>query len=203
MIHIYGVSHVSQDSIELIEDKIDEHDPEVVALELDKTRFTALISNEEHNHGPIFLKLVQKFQRYIGSKTGVMPGDEMMHAYKKAASEGRDVALIDQDIRLTVKRLKEVKRKEKVRAGLQLLSAPFLSGKIDLSKIPDEEFIQEILKEMKSEFPQLYTVLVDERNAYMAEALRQTQMDTEGDVVAFVGAAHREALREMLDGVDS
>lgn len=203
LIHIYGVSHVSHDSIELIEQKIDEHDPEVVALELDATRFNALVSDEQRNHGPLFLKLVQKFQRYIGSKTGVMPGDEMMYAYEKAAAEGRDVALIDQDIRVTVGRLKDVRRKEKVKAGLQLLAAPFLSGRIDLSEIPDEEFIQEILEEMEEKFPGLYTVLVEERNAYMAEALRKTQEDSEGDVVAFVGAAHREALREMLDGVDS
>lgn len=203
MIHVYGVSHVSHDSIDLIEEKIEEHEPEVVALELDATRFNALISDNERSQGPIFLKLVQKFQRYIGSKTGVMPGEEMMYAYRKAASKGMDVALIDQDIRTTVRRLKQVRRKEKVRAGLQLLAAPFLPGAMDLSKIPDNKFIEEMLEEMQEQFPELYNVLVTERNAYMAEALKKTHEDSEGDVVAFVGAAHREALKEMLYEVNS
>lgn len=203
MIHVYGVSHVSQDSIQLMKEKIEEHDPEVVALELDATRFNALISDNQRNQGPIFLKLVQKFQRYIGSKTGVMPGEEMMYAYRKAASKAMDVSLIDQDIRTTVQRLKQVRRKEKVKAGLQLLAAPFLPGAMDLSKIPDDEFIEEMLEEMEEQFPELYNVLVTERNAYMAEALKKTHEDADGDVVAFVGAAHREALKEMLDEVNS
>ncbi|MFB6144760.1 MAG: TraB/GumN family protein [Candidatus Nanohaloarchaea archaeon] len=203
LIHVYGVSHVSRESMELMKEKIEEHGPEVVALELDATRFNALISDEQRNQGPIFLKLVQKFQRYIGSKTGVMPGEEMMYAYDLAAEKGMDVALIDQDIRVTVHRLKDVRRKEKVRAAFQLLLAPFLPGSFDFSEIPGEEFIDEILEEMKDEFPGLYTVLVEERNAYMAEALRQTHADVKGDVVAFVGAAHRDALKEMLDEVDS
>lgn len=199
LIHVYGTSHVSGESIELIDEKIEEHDPDVVALELDLTRLEALVNEETEKGGPLFIRLIRRFQESIGSKTGVMPGEEMLYAYHKALSEERDVILIDQDIQITVNRLMEIPRKEKFRAVLSIFLG-FLTGKgFDFSEIPDEKLIDRLLEELKDDFPSIYRVLVEERNMVMTESLRSVQEENpEEDIVAFVGAAHRKELEKML-----
>lgn len=201
MIQVFGTSHVSEESIELIDEKLEEHDPEAVALELDLVRLNALLNGENSSaDGPLFLKAVKKLQEYVGGKTGVMPGDEMVYAYRKAMHEGKDVYLIDQDIRITVDRVKSVSRKEKVKAAASIALGFLKPGEIDVGKIPEQDIISKLLDELEDRFPQLYQVFVEERNQVMFEALQHVQEEHEGqDIVAFVGAAHEEALRKELE----
>lgn len=200
LIHVYGTSHVSKESLELIEEKLEEHDPDIVALELDLLRLNALLSGEETSEGPLFLKLVKRFQKSVGSRTGVMPGDEMIYAYRKALAEGREVALIDQDIRITVERLKQVSRKEKVRAVLEAVGGLLMPGKFDVQSIPEEELIGQLLDELKVRFPQLHRVLVEERNKVMADYLGNLEENNpDSEIVAFVGAGHKQELERLLD----
>lgn len=200
MIQVYGTSHISNESIELIDEKLEEHQPDIIALELDPRRLQALLSDEDHSSGSIFLDLLKHFQNYLGKKTGVLPGEEMKHAYERAEKYGADVALIDQDISVTLNRLKGVNRKEKVKAALSLVFGGLTSSKFDFSKIPEDQEIQKILDETKDEFPEIHSVLVAERDSYMAASLRQLQLDNpEADIVAFVGAGHKESVRELLD----
>ncbi len=200
MIHVYGTSHVSEDSLTLIEEKVRQHDPDIIALELDYARLNALLREEREEQGPLFLRLMRFFQESIGSKTGVMPGEEMLYAYEVALEEGRDIGLIDQEISVTLQELKGISRKEKVKAAAHLLVGVLLPFEgFDVSRIPDEKFIDELLEEMRFKFPELYRVLVKERNWYMAEALKQLQRDNpDADIVAFVGAAHRKEVARML-----
>ncbi|MFB6292163.1 MAG: TraB domain-containing protein [Candidatus Nanohaloarchaea archaeon] len=199
MIHVYGTSHVSEDSLELIDQKIDEHDPEIVALELDMLRLEALLRGDRPSSGPVFLWLMKKFQDFVGSKTGVMPGDEMLHAFQRSMEENREVALIDQDIRITVDRLGDVSRKEKVKAAFSLLGGLFLGGSFDLSSIPGEDQVETVLDEFRDEYPGLYSVLVADRDQVMAEALEQLESENpDADIVAFVGAGHERKLQERL-----
>lgn len=200
MIHVYGTSHVSQESLELVEEKIEEHDPDIVALELDYMRLNALLNDRQRSGGPLFVRLIQMFQKFIGRRTGVMPGEEMLYAYSKAVKDGRDIALIDQDIRETVRDLKNVRRREKVKVAAQLIVGIPLSGRFNISDIPEDEFIDDLLKEMSFKFPDLYKALVDDRNRYMTGALKQLERDNpEDEIVAFVGAAHRKAIQEAVE----
>ena len=200
LIYVYGTSHVSEQSLELVKEKIEEHNPEIVALELDFMRLNALLNGKRDSSGPIFIKLIQKFQNSIGRKTGVMPGEEMLYGYKKAVNEDRDIALIDQDVRETIKKLKNVRRTEKVKAVAGVLVGLPFQRKFNISEIPEDEFIDRLLHEMKFKFPQLYNVLVEERNTYMSQALKQLQEDNpEEDIVAFVGAAHKRGILEDLE----
>jgi len=201
LIHVYGTSHVSQESIDLIHEKIEEHDPEIVALELDFTRLNGLLSDKEkRSGGPVFIRLIKAFQDMIGSKTGVMPGQEMLYAYNKAVDEERDVALIDQEISETVRNLKSTPRKEKVKAAAHLVVGALFSGNFDASEIPEDRFIDQLLAEFEFKFPELHRVLVEDRNRYMVKALEQLQEENpEGDIVAFVGAAHRKEIENELN----
>lgn len=186
--------------MDLVEEKIEEVDPEVVALELDMMRLNSLLSDQqEQRGGPLFIRALQYFQRSIGKKTGVMPGEEMLHAYRIAEEQDRDVALIDQDIRLTIQKLKDVRLSEKVKAGAQLLVGLLMpGGAVVPTDIPEDELIEELLKEMSFKFPDMFNVLVEERNDHMIESLRMLEEENEGDIAVFVGAAHKKALQQAL-----
>jgi pheromone shutdown protein TraB len=195
---------VSGESFDVIDEALERHDPEVVALELDYVRLNALLNGEDRGGGSVFARVIRYFQNSVGAKTGVMPGDEMKYAFQKSMEEGREVALVDQDIRVTLQRLKQVRRKEKVKAGLSIIMGFLGFGeKFDVSRIPEQEMIDEVVEQLREEFPGLYTVLMEERNAYIVEALRRVDEENEGDVVAFLGAAHVKPVRRMLDEVDS
>lgn len=198
MIHVFGTSHVSQESIDLVEDKIEEIDPEVVALELDMMRLQALLSDKDQRTtgGPLFIRAIRYFQKHIGKKTGVMPGSEMLHAYRIAEEDERDVALIDQDIRVTVQNLKDVSFWEKLKAGAQLVVGMLLPGSFEIPKdIPEKDLIDQLLFEIEFKFPEMYDVLVEDRNKHMIESLKMLEDENEGDIVAFVGAAHQKAIQ--------
>lgn len=200
MIHIYGTSHVSEESLDVIDEAIERHDPEFVALELDLVRLEALTSGEERGGGPIFMRLLKWFQDYIGSRTGLMPGEEMLYAYSRSMEDGREVVLIDQDIRVTVQKINRLRRKEKVRAVASILLGLLLPFGMDVSRLPDEDEIEEMVEELQKHFPGFHRVMMEERNEIMIRSLRQIQDENPGkDIVAFVGAAHRKPLREALE----
>lgn len=202
MIHVYGTSHVSEESFELVDEKLEQYDPDYVAIELDLSRLEGMLSDREATGGPLFMRFFKKIQDRIGLQTGVMPGAEMIYAYRKAVSESRDVVLIDQDIRVTVRRLRKVPKKEKMWVFLSLLRGFFMKDSFDVSSIPEDNMLHEILLEFKKRFPNLYRVLVIERNRVMAQSLTQLQRDNpESDIVAFVGAAHVEDLENQLDSI--
>lgn len=201
MIHIFGTSHVSQESLELVEDKIEEINPEIVALELDVPRLNSLLSDDQENRGgSLFVRVLQYFQQSIGEETGVMPGEEMLHAYRTAEKNDIEVALIDQDIRITISKLKDVSLREKVKAGAQLLVGMLFPGNFEIAhEIPEEELIDQLLFEMRFKFPEMYEVLVEQRNRHMTESLKKLEEETDGDIVAFVGAAHRKAMMKEFN----
>ncbi|PSH01827.1 MAG: hypothetical protein BRC26_02885 [Nanohaloarchaea archaeon QH_8_44_6] len=197
MIHIFGTSHVSQESLDLVEEKIEEINPEIVALELDAPRLKSLLSDKNENRGgSLFVRVLQFFQQSIGKETGVMPGEEMLHAYRMAEKNDIEVALIDQDIRITFSKLKNVSLREKLKAGAQLLVGIIFPGDFEIAhEIPEEEeLIDQLLLEMEFKFPEMYDILVEQRNKHMTESLRKLEKETDGDIVVFVGAAHRKAM---------
>ena len=196
MIHIFGTSHVSQESLDLVEEKIEEINPEIVALELDVPRLNSLISDKDENRGgSLFVRVLQFFQQSIGKETGVMPGEEMLHAYRVAEKNDIEVALIDQDIRITFSKLKNVSFREKLKAGAQLLVGVIFPGNFEIAhEIPEEELIDQLLLEMEFKFPEMYDILVEQRNKHMIESLRKLEKETDEDIVVFVGAAHRKAM---------
>jgi pheromone shutdown protein TraB len=205
MINIVGTSHVSQESIERIDEAFEGFDPDVVCLELDRNRLNALLADERSTEG---MNLVHRglalFQRYIGGKTGVMPGEEMKYAFETAQRKGLKVYLIDQDIRQTLGRLKAVRRKEKVKAFAMLPLSFFGATRFDYREIPGQKQIDQLLEVFEQRFPELYHVFVDERNLYMAQSLRMVQEKHSGDkIMAIVGAAHKTGLEEYINEISS
>lgn len=112
---IVGTAHVSKESIEDVLVAIREFNPDVVAVELDPGRYSALKRQaadpsvkevlEAKNFTQLLVQWILAYlQRKIGLDVGVEPGAEMKAAIDEAESRGIRVALVDRDIRITLHR---------------------------------------------------------------------------------------------------
>lgn len=199
MIELRATSHVATDTDSIRED-VEVADAEIVAVELDSLRLHAL----RHGAGggrsrDPFLFLLQKLQDVLGKRTGVGPGTDMLTAFEAARSDGRRVALIDQDIRVTMQKLQDIPLREKVKFMGFLVLSPLLFRRTDLAleDVPEQEVVAEVLLRLEVGFPAMYRVLVQERNHVMAARL--SSLDKEyGTVLAFLGAGHVQGIREIL-----
>ena len=114
-IRLVGTAHVSQNSIDEVRLAIEEFQPDVVAVELDRGRFAAIKKEGKPPEMDDIIKggnfnetLVQwmlaYIQRKIGMDVGIEPGAEMLAAINEAESRQIPVALADRDIRITLSR---------------------------------------------------------------------------------------------------
>ena len=114
-IRLVGTAHVSQQSVDEVRQAIGEYSPDVVAIELDPSRFRALKRQaadptvkevlEVRNFNSLLVQwLLAYLQRKIGFDVGVEPGAEMKAAIEEAEKRGIAIALVDRDIRLTLLR---------------------------------------------------------------------------------------------------
>lgn len=201
MIELRGTSHVASEDLSSIRERIEESDADVVALELDERRLQALLTEDQGRtpHNPFFF-LLKAVQDLLGRHTGAVPGSDMLEAFRTAVEDGRDVALIDQDITVTLKKLKNVSLLEKIKfVGFMLVGVVAMSTvRLNLREVPEDEFIHRLLLQFRVSFPGMYEVLVEERNEIMAEKLWALDQEY-GDVLAFVGAGHVEGLTELLE----
>ena len=120
---IIGTSHIAKESIQAVE-KAFEEQVDIVALELDDERLKSLV-NREHDHKKTTLRfrdvrtlgvkvyllarLISWAESHLGSKVGNAPGTEMLKAYKLAKTKKIPIALVDQDVRITLQRLTKLK----------------------------------------------------------------------------------------------
>ncbi len=201
MIELRGTSHIAGNDLSDIRDLIREQQPDVVALELDEQRLQALLTEEQRHapHNPFFF-LLKKVQDVLGRQTGVMPGSDMLEAFRTAVENDVDVALIDQEIADTLRKLNDVSVLEKIKFAGFIVAGTVLFpvSRFDLEEVPGNDLVHRLLLQFRVSFPQMYDVLVTERNAIMAAKLQM--LDREYDhVLAFVGAGHVEGLQKQLE----
>jgi pheromone shutdown-related protein TraB len=210
---IVGTSHISASSIDEIKKKFSSINPDFIALELDKRRLLSLMTKDDKKHTYLTLKTVgikgylfgligSYIQKKLGQVVKVKPGSDMITALKLAQKNKKQIFLIDRDILITLKRFsKAISWKEKFKIFYSLVAAPFSKKKIriDLSKVPEQALINRLLKELKKEFPNIYTVLVAERNKFMAHNLLQIMKhNPESKILAVVGAGHEKDIYDII-----
>ena len=208
---IIGTSHISPESIREIDRAIKEEKPDCVAVELDAGRLHGLLKKEPISLSAIseigfrnFLvaKIFSMIQRYLGRKTGVMPGEEMLTAVKSASEMKADLALVDQDIRITLERMKTIPFTEKVKLFFSFFRKIDTEEKFDLRKVPVERIVEKVLDELREISPTLYEVLVEERNRYMAKRLFDLSHRYK-KIIAVVGIGHKKGILRDLKKLET
>jgi len=215
-IKIVPTSHIAEQSLRDIRHAIEKEDPDLIAVELDMDRFIAMQSEEKTSaiqalkalgfFNCLVYGMMRKIQGWLGKKVGILPGSEMLTAVRLAEERAINVAFIDRDVRLTFLRMGTVPIRERLKLvwfmvkGITvgaIMSKLGRGEKLDLSKLPPEELIEQAMLLLKKEFPNIYKVLVRERDVYMTSKLRQLS-ERYHRIVAVVGAGHRKGLEKGL-----
>ena len=213
---LIGTAHISKDSVREVREAIEKFKPDIVAVELCKKRYEALIQKDKWENTPItsllksnkaYLVLAQTFlssiQRRLGREYGVEPGSEMIAALKEAEKKNVEVALVDRDITITLKRAwRKMGIREKFRLSWEFMKA--LVGydegeleKIDLKELMKQDVISALMKEFSEIAPSVATVLIHERDEYIARKILDESK--KGKVVAVVGAGHLNGVKKHLE----
>lgn len=207
-LHLLGTSHIARQSVEEIREAFARLNPDIVAIELDKSRLQALLSGQSKvslKHLPavgikgwLFAKLGSWASKKLGKAVGVDPGTEMKTAIELGKEHKKRIALIDQPIEITLRRFsKALTWKEKGRMVADLFTQRKLS--FDVSKVPEEQLITKLIEELRLRYPSIHKVLIEERNAYMADKLKKLgELYPESTILAIVGAGHVPGMSELL-----
>ena len=179
---------------------------DAVAVELDDQRAQALLAPESIATGgrsgaPVFLRLWALVQRRLGAEIGGgLPGAEMKVAVMVARERGLPVLLIDDPIRETLARLiRSMSLRERlglVVGGLVGLIVPtrFVEHQLEAYN----EAPGDTLGAIRTAYPGVARVLLDDRNEHMADRLAAARQRGFGRIAAVIGDAHVPGLADAL-----
>ncbi|MHB1397894.1 MAG: TraB/GumN family protein [Trichloromonadaceae bacterium] len=209
---LVGTAHISQDSVDTVQRIIAEELPDTVCVELDRQRLQALrdknrweslnlIQVIKGGQAPFLLAnlALAAFQKRMGLQTGVKPGAELSAAAEAAEERGLRVELVDREIRTTLLRAwRKTGFWKRMHLVSTLIAGMFENQKLDeaeLAKLRQSDTLSAMLDEMGTLLPSIKTILVDERDLYMAYQIRNAPGPR---IVAVVGAAHIPGMLRLL-----
>ncbi|MDT8442487.1 MAG: TraB/GumN family protein [Desulfuromonadales bacterium] len=209
---LVGTAHISQDSVDTVRRVIEAENPDTVCVELDEQRYRAL-SNPRHWESLNLVQVLRKgqapfllanlalasFQKRMGLQTGVKPGAELAAAAEVATTAGKELRLVDREIRTSLLRAwRKASFWKKMNLMATLLASMFERQELseeELARLRQTDTLSAMLDEMSEVLPTVKTILVDERDSYMAHHIRQAPGEK---VVAVVGAAHLPGIAAKL-----
>ncbi|MBU2638882.1 MAG: TraB family protein [Nanoarchaeota archaeon] len=215
-LYLIGTSHIAVESIKEVVKAITVHKPQIVALELDEGRFYGLMHKKRKKPSlkDIYALGVKAFiftligawvENKLGKVVGTSPGDEMKAAAKVAKECNAEIALIDRDIRDTLKSLfRQITWKEKFRFLWDLLFGVFSNSNrmaFDLRKVPDAGIITKMISHVRKRYPSVYNALIAERNTVMAKHLYNLMVKYDC-IVAVVGAGHEAGIIKEIKSME-
>jgi pheromone shutdown-related protein TraB len=211
---LVGTAHISQHSVHLVREVVERERPDAVCVELDTQRYEAL-SQERHFEAQdlrtiirnkqlatLLLNLVlASYQKRLGMKLGVTPGSELLEATRAAEALGIPVALCDRDVRITLRRAwASLSLWRKLTLVSSLVANSFDTPEIteeELARIRERDVLTELMDELGESLPELKRVLIDERDGYLAQKIRETPGRR---IVAVVGAGHVAGMTRAIEG---
>ena len=203
-LRILGTAHISSTSVAQVREQIETYQPDVVAVELCKSRYDSLVSGRRLDkegllkvikEGKAPLVLLQSMlaaeQRKLGLDEGEQPGAELLAAVELAQEKSLEVQLIDRDIQITLKRAwKKMKFREKMKILYSLLGEEEESEEeLQLDEIlENRDILSDLMQELKEFSPGAGEVLIDERDSYLSQKI--LSIDKEKKTLAVIGAGH-------------
>lgn len=209
---LVGTAHVSQASVDMVRDVIASEMPDTVCVELDAQRHKAL-RNPQHWETLNLIEVIRQgqapflcanlalaaYQKRMGLHTGVRPGAELAAAAEEAEQRNLTVRLVDREIRTTLLRAwRRAGFWKKMSLLATLLAGLFEKQTIDekeLERLRESDTLTALLDELAQVLPTVKTILVDERDLYMANEIRHSPGER---IVAVVGAAHLPGISARL-----
>ena len=210
---LIGTAHISQESINEVKQYIEEEKPDCVAIELDDGRYDSLKNPESWKNLDIIKVLKEKrgwvllanlvlgsFQKRMGADVGVKPGEEMKAAADKCEELGIKTAMVDRPIQTTLRRAwAKNSFWGKCKLLGVLMSSLFEDEDIsseDIEKLKNTNEMDQMMGELADYLPGVKTVLIDERDQYLASSIWKTEGKK---VIAVLGAGHLPGVEKHLN----
>lgn len=205
-------AHISKKSAEQVKEVIEEEKPNSVCVELDEERYSSINNNDKWNEMNIFQVIKQKksllllvnliissFQSRMAEKLGINAGQEMMQGIESAKEIEAELVLADRNIQLTFKRVwSGLGLWEKLKLIFQIISMLFVDEEIteeEMDELKNGDALNMMLKEMGKSFPGIKKHLLDERDQYLANKIKNAAGDK---IVAVLGAAHVPGVKKEI-----
>ncbi len=210
---LVGTAHVSKESVDLVKSIIEETHPDSVCVELCESRYQSIRQQGRWQNTNIIKVIKEKktflllsnlilasFQKRIAAKLDVQPGQEMIQAINSAEDVGAVIHLADRDIRVTLARVwRTMGLFNKLKLIFQLLLSMGEVGEIseeDIEKMKQQDVLEAVLEEVGKTMPAIHKTLIDERDLYLTEKIRQAPGKK---IVAVVGAGHVPGIKKNID----
>jgi pheromone shutdown-related protein TraB len=210
---LVGTAHVSKESVRLVEEVLAAEAPDTVCVELCASRFQALRQKDRWRDTDIIKVVREKkaflllsnlllvsFQKRIARKMDVTPGAEMLRAVEMADSLGAQVWLADRDIRATLSRAwLALGWWSRIKLLYQLLTSMGAADEIteeEIERLKQQDVLESLLAEVGRSMPVLKTILIDERDRFLAAKIRQAPGTK---IAAVVGAGHLPGIQANWD----
>lgn len=228
VVHIVPTSHISENSSRKVIQVIENVNPDVIAVELDKNRLQKLKERENGNvsnmnfkdvlfdesiplKGKLLLYPFSKVQSLASSKVGIdITGVDMLAGVNASEEKEIPLALVDQKLDRTVERFSS----EVSALHLSKMMVYFLISYIVLKLSssnnsndllnPDNMDMDQLLDEMETTLPTFKKVFIDERNEVISNHMIKL-LDTDSgelkdisSIVLVIGAGHEPGIKEKL-----
>ncbi len=214
---LLGTAHVSAESLEEVKESIISESPDHVCVEMDEGRLKNLEEGKRWaatdlknvlKKGQGFMMMANlalaSFQRRMGVDTGVQPGAEMKAAVDAAREGHIPFSCSDRSIQVTLNR---AWRLSGLWSKLKLISSLIASVVSNESASPEEiealkksDAMQGMMNELAEYLPAVKTVLIDERDHFLASKIFTAPGNK---ILAVVGAAHVPGILKMMEELEA
>ncbi|MCP3901737.1 MAG: TraB/GumN family protein, partial [Desulfobacteraceae bacterium] len=211
-IKLIGTAHVSKESADYVQEIILEKKPDTVCVELCNTRLDSIQNTDKWRNMDIVKIIREKkalllftnlilasFQKRIAKKFDIQPGQEMINAVNSAKEVEAVIVPADRDIQVTLSRVwRGMGVFKKLKLVFQLLLSLGASDDIteeEIEEMKQEDILKSILVDVKKSHPEIEKILIDERDMYLAEKIKNAPGE---NIIAVVGAGHVPGIKKYI-----
>ncbi|MDV2886681.1 TraB/GumN family protein [Alkalihalophilus pseudofirmus] len=209
---LIGTAHVSKQSAEEVKQVIEAEQPDSVCVELDEQRYQSITADNKWKDMDIFKVIKEKkatlllmnlfissFQKRMAKQFDIKPGQEMIQGIESAKETGAELVLADRNIQITFSRIWHgVGLWGRAKLLMSIVYSVFNNEEIseeELERLKTEDMLNTMLHDLTVSFPRLKKPLIDERDQYLAQKIKEAPGDK---VVAVLGAAHVPGIKEQI-----
>ncbi|MGI1660212.1 MAG: TraB/GumN family protein [Desulfitobacterium sp.] len=209
---LIGTAHVSKQSADLVKEVIATEMPDSVCIELDEQRYKSILDGSKWRETDIFKVIKEKkatlllmnlalssFQKRLAKEFGTNAGQEMLQGIESAKEVGAELVLADRDIQITFSRIwHNVGFWGKCKLLAEIIVSIFDDQSIseeEMEKLKSTDMLNSMLKDFTESFPKLKTPLIDERDQYLSQKIKEAPGEK---IVAVLGAAHVPGIKEEI-----
>lgn len=212
-IYLVKTAHVSKNSLQDVQECFDEVKPDSICIELDEERYDKLKNPEKWRETDLVQVIKNKqvgfllvsvilssFQKRIASNMNSSSGAEMMLGIKLAQENNLYLVMADRPIKTTFSRIwNKLQAKEKFKLLTGIINSLFEDEDIseeDIAKLKEADVLEAALMDIGKEFPTVKEVLVDERDQYLSQKIKNAPGKK---IMAIIGAAHGKGIERNLN----